>query len=128
VIELAFGLDGQPPMMLAAIGRQLGLTRERVWQRRTEALGLLRPPAFSVRQLAWALNKYLDLTGYWSEWETALQAGLASARGLDDRRDEGSFLVNLGLAYSALGQVERAIEYSEQALEIFLEIQSPYVD
>lgn len=49
VIELAFGLDGQSAMNLAAIGRQLGLTRERVRQRRNEGLGLLRLPVFSMR-------------------------------------------------------------------------------
>jgi len=49
VIELAYGWDGQPPLSLAAIGRQLGLTRERVRQIRNEALGLLRLPVFSIR-------------------------------------------------------------------------------
>ena len=49
VIELAYGWDGQPPSSLAAIGRQLGRTRERVRQVRNEALGLLRLPAFSMR-------------------------------------------------------------------------------
>jgi len=49
VIELAFGLDDRPPLSLAAIGRQLGVTRERVRQMRNEALGLLRLPAFSMR-------------------------------------------------------------------------------
>jgi RNA polymerase sigma factor (sigma-70 family) len=49
VIELAYGLDGQPAMNLAAIGRQLGLTRERVRQKRNEALGWLGLPAFSMR-------------------------------------------------------------------------------
>jgi RNA polymerase sigma factor (sigma-70 family) len=49
VIELAFGLDGQPALSLAAIGRQLGVTREWVRQMRNEALGLLRLPAFSLR-------------------------------------------------------------------------------
>ena len=49
VIELAFGLDGQPALCLAAIGRQLGVTRERVRQMRNEALGLLRLPALSLR-------------------------------------------------------------------------------
>jgi RNA polymerase sigma factor (sigma-70 family) len=39
VIELAFGLDGQAPLSLAAIGRQM----------RNEALGVLRLPAFSMR-------------------------------------------------------------------------------
>ena len=49
VLELAFGLDGQPPLKLAAIGRQMGLTRERVRQMRNEGLGLLRLPFLSMR-------------------------------------------------------------------------------
>jgi RNA polymerase sigma factor (sigma-70 family) len=49
VIELAYGLTGQPPLSLAAIGRRLGVTRERVRQMRNEALGLLRLPALSLR-------------------------------------------------------------------------------
>jgi len=49
VLELAYGLDGQPALSLAAIGRQLGITRERVRQLRNEGLGLLRLPAFSMR-------------------------------------------------------------------------------
>jgi tetratricopeptide (TPR) repeat protein len=72
----------------------------------------------SVRQLAWALNDYLDLGGHWTERVAALQAGLASASALDDRQDEGAFLGNLGIAYADLGQVERAIESYEAALEI----------
>lgn len=49
VIELAYGLSGQPPRSLAVIGRRLGVTRERVRQMRNEALGLLRLPALSLR-------------------------------------------------------------------------------
>jgi RNA polymerase sigma factor (sigma-70 family) len=49
VLELAFGLDGQPPLKLAAIGRQIGLTRERVRQMRNEGLALLQLPALSLR-------------------------------------------------------------------------------
>jgi tetratricopeptide (TPR) repeat protein len=72
--------------------------------------------------LAWAIEDYLDLRGYWVEWVTALQAGLAAARGLGHRRDERAFLGILGIAYSDLGQVERAIEYYQQALAIAREI------
>ena len=46
VMELAYGLDGQVPLSLAAIGRQMGLSRERVRQIRNEALGLQRLPAY----------------------------------------------------------------------------------
>jgi RNA polymerase sigma factor (sigma-70 family) len=48
VIELAYGWGGEAPLKLAAIGRQLGLTRERVRQLRNEGLGLLRLPVFSL--------------------------------------------------------------------------------
>lgn len=48
VIELAYGWDGQAPLSLAAIGRQIGVTRERVRQLRNEGLGLLRLPVFSL--------------------------------------------------------------------------------
>lgn len=49
VIELAYGWDGQSPLSLAAIGRQMGVTRERVRQLRNEALGILGLPALSLR-------------------------------------------------------------------------------
>ena len=49
VIALAYGLDGQVPLSLAAIGRQMGLSRERVRQIRNEGLGLLRLPVLSLR-------------------------------------------------------------------------------
>ena len=44
------------------------------------------------------------------------------AREINDRRGEGAHLGNLGLAYSNLGEVRRAIEYYEQALTIAREI------
>lgn len=49
VIELAYGWGGEAPLKLATIGRQLGLTRERVRQLRNEGLGLMRLPVFSLR-------------------------------------------------------------------------------
>lgn len=47
VIEMAYGLNEDPPKSLAAIGREMGLTRERIRQMRNEALVLLRMPALS---------------------------------------------------------------------------------
>ncbi len=44
------------------------------------------------------------------------------AKEIGDRQGEGADLGNLGLAYSDLGQVEKAIEYYEQALVIFKKI------
>ena len=49
VIEAGNGLDGQPPLSLAAIGRLYGLSRERIRQMRNDALVLLRLPALSGR-------------------------------------------------------------------------------
>lgn len=49
VIVAAYGLDGEPPRSLAAIGRQCGVTREAVRHWRNDALLLLRLPAFSGR-------------------------------------------------------------------------------
>jgi tetratricopeptide (TPR) repeat protein len=42
------------------------------------------------------------------------------------RRSEGADLGNLGLAYAALGEAERARDYLKQALAILEEIRSPY--
>jgi RNA polymerase sigma factor (sigma-70 family) len=49
VIELACGWDGAAPLSLAAIGRQWGVTRERVRQLYEQGLAFLRLPAVSLR-------------------------------------------------------------------------------
>ncbi len=49
IIVAAYGLDGQLPRSLAALGRLYGLSRERVRQIRNDALVLLRLPACSGR-------------------------------------------------------------------------------
>ena len=49
LIRLAYGLDGQGAHSLAEIGRQWGISRERVRQLRNNALVLLRLPALSMR-------------------------------------------------------------------------------
>lgn len=48
VIIWVYGLDGQSPRSMAALGRRWGLTRERIRQLRNQALVLLRLPAFSA--------------------------------------------------------------------------------
>lgn len=48
IVVAAYGLEGEPPRSLAAIGRDLRLSRERVRQLRNEALVLLRLPVFSA--------------------------------------------------------------------------------
>jgi len=49
VLELACGWGGEAPLSLAAIGRQWGVTRERVRQLQDKGLGWMRLPAFSLR-------------------------------------------------------------------------------
>jgi len=47
VMILRFGLYGGEALTLAAIGRRLGLTRERVRQVEAKALGKLRHPSMN---------------------------------------------------------------------------------
>jgi tetratricopeptide (TPR) repeat protein len=50
------------------------------------------------------------------------EAALAAARQLKDRASEGRHLGNLGNAYDALGEYQRAIEFHEQRLSIARDI------
>ncbi|MEA3338123.1 MAG: tetratricopeptide repeat protein, partial [Chloroflexota bacterium] len=50
------------------------------------------------------------------------EQALGISQEIGDRRGEGNRLGNLGLAYAALGEVEKAIGYYEQALGISQEI------
>jgi len=56
------------------------------------------------------------------EQVTWLEAGASAARMLKDRTAEGRHLGNLGLAYAALGETRKAIEFHEQQLTITREI------
>jgi len=49
VITAAYGLDGQPPRTLVAIGRHFGVTKEMARYWRNNGLVLLRLPTFSAR-------------------------------------------------------------------------------
>jgi RNA polymerase sigma factor (sigma-70 family) len=49
VITAAYGLDGQPPRTLVAIGRHFGVTKEMARYWRNNGLVLLRLPVFSAR-------------------------------------------------------------------------------
>lgn len=46
ILELRFGLVDRPPMTLEEVGRELGITRERVRQLEAEAFRYLRQPRF----------------------------------------------------------------------------------
>ncbi len=55
IMELRYGLDGNPPLTLEQIGNKLGLTRERVRQLEGDALQKLRNPLVGRR-----LHGYLE--------------------------------------------------------------------
>jgi len=76
----------------------------------------------TANELAWAVEDWLDIRGYPRDRIAALEVGLEAARALEQRRDESSHLNHLGLAYAALGQVERAIGYYEEALAVAREV------
>jgi tetratricopeptide (TPR) repeat protein len=101
-------LDAERPHLMAVLAR---CVQGESWQ---ESLSL-----------AWAISGhkgYLDIQGHWTERVSALQAGLAAARVLKRRYDEGAYLGHLGNVYGDLGQVTRAIEHHRQALVITREI------
>ncbi len=90
---------------------------------RTHLLKLLdrcmkREEWWAAKNLAVAIEDYLDVQGYWSERITVNKAGVETSRKLDNQRDEGRWLGNLGIAYQDIGQIKMAIEHYEQALEI----------
>ncbi len=60
----------------------------------------------------------LNLRLHSRDWIRWLEAALAAARRLKRRDAEGVHLGNLGLAYAALGETRRAIEFYEQRLQI----------
>ncbi len=53
---------------------------------------------------------------------------LALRRGIGHRPGEGNVLGNLGLAYSDLGQTDKARQYLQESLAVFEEIRSPIAD
>ena len=75
----------------------------------------------AANTLSWTLtdeNSFLRMQGYWTDLVAALEIGLRTARKRDHRRDEGSFLGHLAVAYSDLGDTHKAIKLHEQALVI----------
>ena len=62
------------------------------------------------------------MQGHVTDRVTALEMGIEAARKSGGHYDEGAFLNMLGIAYSALGEVEKAIDHQQQALLIHREI------
>jgi RNA polymerase sigma factor (sigma-70 family) len=66
VIVAYYGLEGQPSSTYAVIGAQLGLTKQRVCQLRTEALVWLRQPAHSQTLRSW-LDRHTVAEYEWAD-------------------------------------------------------------
>ena len=104
--------------------RELGLAGyARLDDERSHAMAVLSAcverEAWEVAlNLSWAIEDYLGVRGYWTERVQAIEAGVAAARALNRRRHEGARLGSLGNAYADLGQVERAIDFYQQAIAI----------
>ena len=64
----------------------------------------------------------LNLRLHAARWINWLEAALAAAQRLRDKGVEGRHQGNLGVAYAALGEPRRAIEYYEQDLDIAREV------
>lgn len=81
----------------------------------------------SVNRLAWAIaanNGYLDQGGHSTERIVMLKAGVKATRALENRKEEGAHMGNLGIAYMDIGQVEEALVHHKKALFISQEIKN----
>ncbi len=94
------------------------LDMERVHMMQLQSDCMEREDWDAAKRLAWAMDNYLFVGSYSTEWLQIAKAALAAARALGDHRDEGAFLNKLGLATYGLGQVAQAITYYEQALQV----------
>jgi tetratricopeptide (TPR) repeat protein len=75
-----------------------------------------------VNALALTIDPYLDRQGYWQERLTVIEIAVAAAQAQHDDEGEGAWLGTLGVTHYALGKVETAIMYYQQALSISRQI------
>lgn len=69
-----------------------------------------------------AAQDFLTNRGRHSERLTWLNAGLTRAREIQDYKQEGTLLNNIGFLHNAIGLQDKALEYYEQALTIHREV------
>lgn len=81
-----------------------------------------------VQRLARVVDGYLSIRGYWIEHRASQEMGLEAAKATSSRKDEGVFLGRLGLAYGHLGEIDRAIDYLQQALAIAQEVSDQRIE
>jgi tetratricopeptide (TPR) repeat protein len=103
-----------------------------IWTHLDSAYNRLLPEQASFPRAPRAdewLSKFPDTCRYLLELHLSprrripiLETALKAARRINDKQMEGAALGNLGLAYAALGDVRKAIEFYEQQLVIVREI------
>ena len=118
----------------AAVGRHrayyLGLANEdrQDWRRIEEGYGQIKWGWQATTddedrlEWVWALKGYQRLRGLWRDRLEWHEAGLAATRALGRRKAEGVMLNDIGIAYSDLGQRDKALDYYQQALAIREEV------
>lgn len=92
---------------------------ERIWQ--AEAMrdaAIRRGRQFELMLSYNNLAVPYHLLGDYDRAITAYEHGLAIARELADRKQEGNFLNNMGFAFIEMGQFDKAIEYNQARIAI----------
>ena len=107
-VGLAYAALGQAEQAIGFYEQHLAIARDRRPPRRG---GHPRQPGQRLLQ-----------PGPGGEGDRLLRAALGDRAEIGDRRGEGTALGNLGIAYTDLGQVEKAIGFYEQRLAIAREI------
>ncbi len=68
--------------------------------------------------LVWSADDYLDNRGYLTEYLTALETGLEAARNSEDKDNESSFLLKMGICHHTQGRLNEAVADFANAIEL----------
>ncbi|MBW1616577.1 MAG: tetratricopeptide repeat protein [Deltaproteobacteria bacterium] len=75
-----------------------------------------------IKDLVASLTDYFSTRGYLTDFMSALKIGLSAVKKSNDKEAEAVFLGNVGFIYANKGELDKALEYYEQALDITKEI------
>lgn len=85
------------------------------WQRLSDIV----PQHIDLPQFVWKVGVYQERRGLWQDKIDWAKAAIPTIQTTKDLESELVLLVNLGYAYSALGEKKKALGYYEEALSIF---------
>ena len=71
-----------------------------------------------INEIILVVEEYLSMCGYWADRINALELSVNATQYLKDKNSEGVHVSHLGLAYSDIGEIEKAIKYYEKGLAI----------